>query len=146
MIRAFVKGAPDMVMSKCDKIILDDGEVHELTDDKKDAILNRDVIKVFADNCRRTILVAYRDFTEAEWEQFKEQHDGLQTLDQQENIETELTMVAIFALMDPLRDGIAKTVDTMHKAGINVRMVTGDFIDTAIAISKDAHIILPEDA
>ena len=77
MIRAFVKGAPDMVMSKCDKIILDDGEVHELTDDKKDAILNRDVIKVFADNCRRTILVAYRDFTEAEWEQFKEQHDGL---------------------------------------------------------------------
>lgn len=33
----------------------------------------------------------------------------------------------------------------MHRAGINVRMVTGDFIDTAVAISKEAHIISQED-
>lgn len=33
----------------------------------------------------------------------------------------------------------------MHRAGINVRMVTGDFIDTAIAISKEAHIIKDND-
>jgi len=60
-------------------------------------------------------------------------------------METGLTVVAIFALQDPLRPGIADTVDIMHRAGINIRMVTGDFIDTAIAISKEAHIILDED-
>lgn len=43
--------------------------------------------------------------------------------------------------MDPLRPGIADTVDILHRAGVNVRMCTGDFIDTAIAISKQAHII-----
>jgi len=44
-----------------------------------------------------------------------------------------------------LRPNIADTVDIMHRAGINVRMVTGDFIDTAVAISKEAHIIKDND-
>jgi P-type E1-E2 ATPase len=47
--------------------------------------------------------------------------------------------------VDPLREGIPETVDIMHKAGINVRMCTGDFIKTAIAISRQAHIIEDKD-
>ena len=43
--------------------------------------------------------------------------------------------------MDPLRPGIKQAVEQCHKSGINVRMVTGDNIDTAIAISKEAGII-----
>jgi magnesium-transporting ATPase (P-type) len=45
MIRVFVKGAPDMVMELCTKIVLEDGEAHELTQDKKDEILKTRVIK-----------------------------------------------------------------------------------------------------
>jgi P-type E1-E2 ATPase len=43
--------------------------------------------------------------------------------------------------MDPLRPGIKDAVLQCHKSGVNVRMVTGDNIDTAIAISKEAGII-----
>ena len=43
--------------------------------------------------------------------------------------------------MDPLRPGVPTAIDRCNHAGITVRMVTGDNLITAIAISKDAHII-----
>ena len=54
-------------------------------------------------------------------------------------------MVGVLALKDPLRDGIRQAVETCHKAGINVRMVTGDNINTAKAISVEAGIISQAD-
>ena len=50
-------------------------------------------------------------------------------------------MVGIFGLMDPLRPGIRDAVQQCQRSGINVRMVTGDNIDTAVAIAKEAGII-----
>lgn len=44
-------------------------------------------------------------------------------------------------IADPLRKGIREAVNTCKEAGVTVRMVTGDNLDTAIAISKDAGII-----
>ena len=60
-------------------------------------------------------------------------------------VESGLTMVAIFGLIDPLRPGIRDAVEQCRKSGINVRMVTGDNLDTAIAISKEAGIITDAD-
>lgn len=54
-------------------------------------------------------------------------------------------MVGLFGLKDPLRPGIRDAVETCHKAGINVRMVTGDNIETARAISLEAGIITEAD-
>jgi Ca2+-transporting ATPase len=51
----------------------------------------------------------------------------------------------MFGLKDPLRPGIKDAVDTCRKAGINVRMVTGDNIDTARAISLEAGILTQAD-
>ena len=56
-------------------------------------------------------------------------------LEDKETVESGLTMVGIFALADPLRPGVADAIDRIHKAGVNVRMCTGDNIDTATAIS-----------
>jgi Ca2+-transporting ATPase len=50
-------------------------------------------------------------------------------------------MVGIFGLQDPLRPGIREAVEQCHRSGINVRMVTGDYLDTAVAISREAGII-----
>jgi len=57
---------------------------------------------------------------------------------------TGLTLFGVFGLKDPLRPGVKEAVKTMHKAGITVRMVTGDSKDTATAIAKDCGI-LPQD-
>lgn len=48
-------------------------------------------------------------------------------------------------LQDPLRPGIAEAVTSCHLAGINVRMVTGDNIETATAIARKANILTDAD-
>ena len=50
-------------------------------------------------------------------------------------------MVGVFGLMDPLRPGIREAIVQCHKSGINVRMCTGDNIDTATAISLSAGLV-----
>ena len=75
----------------------------------------------------------------------KEQNNDFKTAEDMETVETELTMVGIFGLKDPLREGIRDAVIKCHAAGINVRMVTGDNIDTAKAISLEAGILCEAD-
>lgn len=58
-----------------------------------------------------------------------------------DEIESKLILLAIVGIKDPLRDGIPEAVAKCHAAGVTVRMVTGDNIDTAVAISKDAGIL-----
>jgi len=54
-------------------------------------------------------------------------------------------MACIFALADPLRESVPDAVKRCNASGINIRMCTGDNIDTATAISLEAGIITPED-
>ena len=56
-------------------------------------------------------------------------------------LESDLILVAIAGIMDPLRDDIKQAIKTCHEAGVIVRMVTGDNINTAVAIAKEAGII-----
>ena len=56
-----------------------------------------------------------------------------------------MVALAIFGIEDPLRDSIKESIKTCHEAGITVIMCTGDNIDTATAISKNAGIITQED-
>jgi len=60
-------------------------------------------------------------------------------------IESNLTCVGMFGLKDPLRPGITDAVTRCRNAGINVRMITGDGIATAKAISVEAGILTEED-
>lgn len=58
-------------------------------------------------------------------------------------LESDLTLIAIAGIKDPLRKEIPEAIKKCKSAGITVRMVTGDNMNTAIAIAKDAGI-LPE--
>ena len=53
----------------------------------------------------------------------------------------DLTLVCMTALRDQIRDGIPQAVDTMHNAHIQVVMITGDSLPTAIAIARETHIM-----
>jgi Ca2+ transporting ATPase len=105
-------------------------------------ILER-TVKLFASKAFRTILVAYRDMSLAEFESIKEQHNGFEKEADREVLEEGLTAVGIFGLQDPLRPGIIESIKQVTHSGITTIMCTGDNIDTAIAISKNAGI-LPE--
>lgn len=53
-------------------------------------------------------------------------------------------MIGIYAIQDPLRDEVIQSARICHRAGINIRMVTGDNIDTAKAIALEAGILKAE--
>lgn len=56
-----------------------------------------------------------------------------------------MTLIGIYALMDPLREEIVDSAKMCQSAGINIRMVTGDNYDTAKAIAIQAGILDPSD-
>lgn len=116
-----------------------------MTADKRDRIIYEDVVKKFAKKCYRTLLLAYADYDEARWEELRAQNHGFATLEDREAAERGLTMIGIVGLQDPLRPGIAEAVNSCHLAGINVRMVTGDNLETAQAIARKACILTDSD-
>jgi len=146
-VRVFVKGAPEIVIQRCVSFIAEDGETQDLDEDKISAITGEEVVKRFARKCYRTLLVAYVDIPEEEWNALKESSNNFEKPEEidSDEIEAGLTMVGIFGLMDPLRPGINEAVKQCNSSGINVRMCTGDNIDTATAISLEAGIISQED-
>lgn len=56
-------------------------------------------------------------------------------------LETELTFVGIVAIADPLRNGVREAITQCRTAGVDVRMVTGDNLRTAVSIATDAGIL-----
>lgn len=60
-------------------------------------------------------------------------------------LESDLVAYSIIGIEDPLRDGIAESVEICNKAGITVIMCTGDAADTAKSIAIRAGILKEED-
>ncbi|XP_024981347.1 calcium-transporting ATPase 4, plasma membrane-type-like isoform X1 [Cynara cardunculus var. scolymus] len=125
-IRAFCKGASEIVLGMCDKIVDVSGEVVSMSDEK--AKLITDVIKTFADNALRTLCLAYSDV-----------EDGFNM--QKDIPKDSYVLLAVIGIKDPLRPGVKEAVETCSAAGITVRMVTGDNIHTARAIAKECGIL-----
>jgi len=142
--RVFVKGAPEIVIQRCTKVIGEGGKIQSLSEQDKSHTIDN-VVVGYAGRCLRALLMSYRDFSEAEWAALNGSQQGWKNAAFKEEVENDLTMVGVLALKDPLRDGIRQAVETCHKAGINVRMVTGDNINTAKAISVEAGIISQAD-
>lgn len=122
------KGAPDFLLEKCTKYIDKNGKAANLTPEFEEKI--HATISSFANESLRTILLAYREMS-----------NEIKIVDDPEYYEKDLVMLAIVGIKDPLRDEIPVAVELCHNAGITVRMVTGDNIQTAIAIAKEAGIL-----
>lgn len=56
-----------------------------------------------------------------------------------------MTLIGLFALEDPLRDKVKLSVQYARRGKINVRMVSGDNLETAVAYAKNAGILEPKD-
>lgn len=61
--------------------------------------------------------------------------------DDSDKFAEDLTVLTLFGLMDPLKDGVSQSIKKVRRAGLNVIMVTGDNLDTAKAIARKAGII-----
>ena len=138
-VRVFVKGASEIIVNLCSEWIGSSGkaEKFELTDKRK---IEEVAIRRYANKAYRTLGLAYKDMTLEEFDMLDLENPAV--LDE---LESNLTLIAVVGIQDPLRPGIKRAVENCRRAGVTVRMVTGDNKDTAVAISRDAAILSSSD-
>jgi len=141
--RLYVKGASEILLGKCDKIVSDATKeltVVPLSEDNQETL--EQVITTYASRSLRTIGLVYRDFES--WpprDARKNEDDPSQAIF--EGLFNKMTFLAIVGIQDPLRDGVREAVKDCQGAGVYVRMVTGDNVLTAKAIAEDCGILVP---
>ena len=125
----YTKGAPDVVIGLCTKIY--DGEkVVPFTDERKREVLAAN--KAMADEALRVLALASRTY------------DALPDDCSPEALEHDLTFCGLSGMIDPVRPEVTAAIAEAREAGIRPVMITGDHIDTAVAIAKELGIV--EDA
>ena len=127
--RLYAKGAAEIVVRRCVAAWTPGGGSEPLTDADRTALL--DQVTALAATGLRTIGLAHRDLTA------KEMAGGAPETPP----EDALTLVAIVGIKDPVRAEVPDAVATCKRAGITVRMVTGDNIHTARHIARECGIL-----
>jgi len=124
--KVLVKGAPDILISKCTKI-LENGVIRTLTetDVKKIEKANTSM----ANGALRVLAFAYKDYIK------------LPKNISSEEVENNLIFVGLEGMIDPPREEVKQAIKICNKAGMRAVMITGDHKDTAIAIAKQLGIL-----
>ncbi|GAB4846897.1 Calcium-transporting ATPase 2, plasma membrane-type [Ancistrocladus abbreviatus] len=125
-LRAHCKGASEIILAACDKVINSNGEVVPLDQGLVNQL--RVTIDQFANDALRTLCLAYMDL-----ENDFSPGSPIPA--------TGYTCIGIVGIKDPLRPGVKESVATCRSAGITVRMITGDNINTAKAIARECGIL-----
>ncbi len=122
---AYTKGAPEVVLRQCSKLLIG-GRVVHLTKDQRERILAQN--EKFANDALRVLGFAYKDL------------DSGSSSASPKEIEKDLVFVGLQAMLDPPRQEARAAVRTCKEAGITVIMITGDHLTTAVAIAKELGI------
>ncbi|KXX78339.1 Calcium-transporting ATPase 2 [Madurella mycetomatis] len=142
--RAYVKGASEILLSKCTNIIADPAAEEltttEMTDEDRAALSH--TITSYAGQTLRTIGSSYRDFESWPPPELADKEELTATVF--DKVHQNMTLVAIFGIKDPLRPTVRDAINDCNRAGVVVRMVTGDNILTARAIAKECGIYKPD--
>ncbi|XP_034170357.1 plasma membrane calcium-transporting ATPase 4 isoform X3 [Pangasianodon hypophthalmus] len=129
--RMYSKGASEIILRKCSYILDAAGQPRVFKPKDRDEMV-RKVIEPMACDGLRTICVATREFTgeEPNW-------------DNEADILSDLTCICVVGIEDPVRPEVPEAIAKCQRAGITVRMVTGDNINTARAIATKCGILQP---
>ena len=122
----FTKGAPDELLRRCDRYLSAEG-ILPLTDEKRSEILKEN--KAMADDALRVLACAFRNL------------DAKPEKEDSETLEKELVFLGLCGMIDPIRPEVKDAVAACRDASIRVIMITGDHIDTAVAIGKELGIL-----
>jgi Ca2+-transporting ATPase len=130
-LRAFINGAPDVLLERCTKLYTKAG-VRPMTDEDRQSILAQNT--AMAQQALRVLGSAYRDLDNASPADL--------TADA---VEHDLVFVGLSGMYDPPRQEAKEAVAKCHGAGIRVVMITGDHPHTATAIAREIGIASAED-
>eukprot|EP01018_Ginkgo_biloba_P029229 Gb_33893 [translate_table: standard] len=124
--RAYCKGAAEIILKMCDKVLDSSGQVVPLDEVASSYVMK--IIDGFASEALRTLSLAFIDLEENFSSENQIPGEGY-------------TFIAIVGIKDPVRPGVKDAVEICKSAGITVRMVTGDNINTAKAIATECGIL-----
>jgi Ca2+-transporting ATPase len=128
VVRAFVKGAPDVLIARSSSYWLPGGEVQLVDGDKRNLAIGEN--ERMAKAGERVMVVARKDFDP----------DTFDPKSKLIDLMTDLTILAMVGIVDPPRNEAKDAIAKCHSAGIQVRMITGDHAVTAAAIGKELGI------
>jgi Ca2+-transporting ATPase len=123
---AYMKGAPDVVLGLCNQI-LEDGVMRPLTAERRRNILEEN--EALAANALRVLGVAFRPLK------------AVPENPQPEDSEHDFTFIGLLGMIDPARPEVAPAIRTARHAGIETVMITGDYLNTAVAIGKEIGLL-----
>lgn len=127
---AYVKGAPECVLARCDRVRTAQG-VRQLSDADRQAFLAEDTRR--ASQAWRNLAFATRTL------------DALPAENAHpDEVETGLVLEGMVSMIDPLRESVPAAMAAARRAHIAVNVVTGDSAPTAVAISRQAGLVAPE--
>jgi calcium-translocating P-type ATPase len=129
------KGAAELVLDNCTTFMDSDGSEQPLTAEKKEYF--KEVISEFASDALRCVALCHR-------KNIEKVAGNLATIslsETEEKLEKEMCLSALCGIADPLREDVIEAVAICQRAGIFIRMVTGDNLETARAIAKEAGIL-----
>ena len=125
-ITQFTKGAPDEVLKRCTKALID-GKTVDMTDKIRNDILAAN--KAMADKALRVLAASMKSL------------DKEPSVYEPEAVENDLCFVGLVGMIDPVRPEVKPAIDECRSAGIRPIMITGDHKDTAVAIAMQLGII-----
>lgn len=140
----FSKGASEIIMKKCAWILNSSGEPEPFLETEQEHVM-RHVIEPMASDGLRTICVAYKNYS---YDAGNANDEGIKSepnWDDEADIVSKLTCLCIVGIEDPVRSEVPQAIKRCQRAGITVRMVTGDNINTARSIATKCGIIQPDE-
>lgn len=145
-VRVVVKGAPEYVFSLCNKFKMGNCSDASFSTELKRQVLDQSIIDSYAKEYGyRTFAYAYKDMDSDEWERLQEENRNFINEDDREIVEKDLTFVAAFGLQDNLRVGVQASINKLRKAKVDVRMISGDNLETAKHCAVEAGIITKQE-
>jgi P-type Ca2+ transporter type 2C len=128
VVRCYVKGAPDVLVSRASSYRDPDGTLVPVTDENRHLAVEAN--DRMAEGGERVMVVAQREFDPA---RFDPNGELLSLIE-------DLTLLAMVGIVDPPRPEARDAIAKCRSAGIRVRMITGDHATTAGAIGKELGI------
>ncbi len=126
----YTKGAVESVINRCNKILLN-GKEETLTEELKKEILNKNI--EMSSKALRVLAFAYKDTEE------------VPNVMESTYVEKDLVFIGLTGMIDPPRPEVKDAVKECFRAGMTPVMITGDNIDTAVAIAKEIGIMGKKD-
>lgn len=142
-VRVYVKGAPENIVENCNAFFDERGDKSAFGNETKDYVLANIMRDAMTKQGFRVIAFSYKDYSVDDFNNFAP--DSFHDENVRKELESDQTFIGMVAMKDPLRNRVKQVTEYARKGGINIRLISGDNLDTAKAAAVDAGILTAEE-